>query len=113
MPPKTVCPISRQDFASHAKPVEIIINGETMHVPVKQFSTGSFGWYLNKRIEIKVGDKPVLVQIGMNMTIVGSKDLPKPPGEEHAPPATHETHAGHKTPDGQEGHGHAAPPHAE
>jgi hypothetical protein len=93
MPPKTVCPISRPDFTEHAKPLEIIINGETMHVPVKEFSTGSLGWYLNKKMDVKVAGKAVSVQIGLNMTIVGSKDLPKPAGEAPAHHAPHETHA--------------------
>ena len=44
---------------------------------VKEFSTGSLGWYLNGKTSIDVGGKPVSVQIGMNLTIVGSKDLPK------------------------------------
>jgi hypothetical protein len=96
MPPKTVCPINRDQFTDQAKPLEIIINGEKMHVPVKEFSTGSLGWYLNKKMDIKIGDVPVSVQIGLNMTIVGSKDLkpkePKP-GEAHAHHAPHETHS--------------------
>jgi hypothetical protein len=44
---------------------------------VKEFSTGSLGWYLNGKTTIEVGGKPVTVQIGMNLTIVGSKELPK------------------------------------
>jgi hypothetical protein len=95
MPPKTVCPISRDDFDKNAQAVEITINGEAMKVPVKVFSTGSLGWYLNKKMDIKVGGVPVSVQIGLNMTIVGSKDL-KPKEGVAAPPApaaTHESHA--------------------
>ena len=48
-----------------------------MLADVKEFSTGSLGWYLNGKTIVKVGDKPVTVQIGLNMTIVGSKELPK------------------------------------
>ena len=48
-----------------------------MTAEVKEFSTGSLGWYLNGKANIKVGDKSVSVQIGMNLTIVGSKELPK------------------------------------
>jgi hypothetical protein len=32
---------------------------------------------LNGKANIKVGDKSVSVQIGMNLTIVGSKELPQ------------------------------------
>jgi hypothetical protein len=76
MAAKTVCPITRAQF-KQAKPVEVVINGIPMTGEVKEFSTGSLGWYLNGKVTIKVGETPVSVQIGMNMTIVGSKDLPK------------------------------------
>jgi hypothetical protein len=42
----------------------------------KEFSTGSLGWYLNNKVNLKVGDKTITAQIGMNLTIVGSKELP-------------------------------------
>ena len=77
---KTICPISRPDFKAQAQPVEITINGEAMTVPVKEFSTGSLGWYLNRRATLLVGGTEVPVQIGLNLTIVGSKDLPREPG---------------------------------
>jgi hypothetical protein len=40
----------------------------------KPFSTGSFGWYLNGKTVIEIDGKAVSVQIGMNMTVVGSKE---------------------------------------
>ncbi len=74
---KSNCPVSRSEFVQDAKPVEVIINGIPMTAEVKEFSTGSLGWYLNGKANIKVGEKSVSVQIGMNLTIVGSKELPK------------------------------------
>ena len=41
---------------------------------VKEFSTGSFGWYLNGKIVVNVDGKPCSVQVGMNLTVVGSKE---------------------------------------
>ena len=74
---KSTCPVTRVEFVNDAKPVEVIINGIPMTAEVKEFSTGSLGWYLNGKANIKVGEKSVSVQIGMNLTIVGSKELPK------------------------------------
>ena len=65
------------EFVSDAKPGEVVINGVPMTAEVKEFSTGSPGWYFNGKANIKVGEKSVSVQIGMNLTIVGSKELPK------------------------------------
>ena len=77
MAAKTTCAISRKQFSENAKPIEVVINGVPMSAEVKEFSTGSLGWYLNGKMTVKIGDTPVTVQIGMNMTIVGSKELPK------------------------------------
>jgi hypothetical protein len=74
---KTTCPITRQQFAGGAKPVEVTINGNKMTAHPKEFSTGSLGWYLNGKTEIDVNGVMVTVQVGMNLTIVGSKELPK------------------------------------
>ncbi len=74
---KSACPVTRAEFLNDAKPVELTINGIPMTAEVKEFSTGSLGWYLNGKANVKVGDKSVTVQIGMNLTIVGSKELPK------------------------------------
>ena len=67
-------PVTRAEFLNDAQPVEITINGIPMTADVKEFSTGSLGWYLNGKANIKVGDKSVSLQIGMNLTIVGSKE---------------------------------------
>jgi len=74
---KTTCPIGRSEFREHAKPVPVKINEVPLMAEVKEFSTGSLGWYLNGKMTIDVGGKMVSVQIGLNMTIVGSKELPK------------------------------------
>jgi hypothetical protein len=71
------CPVTRAEFREHAQPVKVEINGVPMMAEVKEFSTGSFGWYLNGKTIIEVGGKQVSVQIGMNLTVVGSKELPK------------------------------------
>jgi hypothetical protein len=73
---KSSCPINRADFRSHAKPITVTINNVPMLAEVKEFSTGSLGWYLNGKTTIEIGGTPVSVQIGLNLTIVGSKELP-------------------------------------
>lgn len=74
---KTVCPITRKQFKELAKNLPLTIAGIPHIAEVKEFGTGSFGWYMNDKVFIPIGDKEVKVQIGMNLTVVGSKDLPK------------------------------------
>jgi hypothetical protein len=74
---KTECPISREDFLAAAKAVEVVINGVPTLAEVKEFSTGSFGWHHGDKLTIRVGDTLVRVQMGLTLTVIGSKDLPK------------------------------------
>ena len=59
-----------------AKALAITIDGVAMQAPPREFSTGSLGWNLNSKTTMDIGGVPVTVQIGMNVTLVGSKDLP-------------------------------------
>jgi hypothetical protein len=74
---KSSCPLSQSQFLAQAEPLKISIHGQDMLAEVKAFSTGSFGWYLNGKTTVMVEGKPVSVQIGMNLTVVGSKEAPR------------------------------------
>jgi len=74
---KSPCPLSAAQFLAAAEPLKISINNQDMLAEVKAFSTGSFGWYLNGKTTVMVGGKAVAVQIGMNLTVVGSKEAPR------------------------------------
>ncbi len=74
---KQPCPITREQFQTGAKAVSVTVGSATMLAEPKEFSTGSLGWYLSGKTVIEVNGVAVTVQIGMNMTIVGSKELPK------------------------------------
>jgi hypothetical protein len=77
MAKKTTCPITRVQFRTKAKPVTVNIGNVPQVAEVKEFSTGSLGWYLNGKTTIEIDGTPVAVQIGLNLTIVGSKELPE------------------------------------
>ncbi len=74
---KTVCPLSRDEFVAGAKPVEVTINGQPVVADVKEFSTGSFGWHHGDKVTLRVGDTLVKVQVGLTLTVIGSKEAPK------------------------------------
>lgn len=73
---KKSCPITRAEFRAHAKPLTVNINDVPLQAEVKEFSTGSLGWFINGKMNVEVNGKSVAVQIGMNLTIIGSKELP-------------------------------------
>jgi hypothetical protein len=68
------CPITRKEFMANAKPLNVSVNGSPMVALPKEFATGSFGWYLTGKVAVEVGDTLVPIQIGMNMTAIGSKN---------------------------------------
>jgi hypothetical protein len=73
---KTLCPISRREFRQHARPVAVTINGVPLPAAAKEFSTGSLGWNINGKLSVEVGGKVVECQVGLNLTVIGSKELP-------------------------------------
>lgn len=87
MAAKTTCPVTRKEFEEMARPIKVVINGEEMEAKNKQFSTGSMGWNISSKMKIRVGDKDVTVQVGLNLTIVGSKELPSEPAPHASAPA--------------------------
>ncbi len=77
MPPKTVCPISREDFLAKAHSLKVDLNGFPMQADPREFSTGSFGFYFNGKVSIMIDGKPIQCQCQVSMQVVGSKDLPR------------------------------------
>ena len=74
MPLKTTCPISRTEFLAKAQPLKIDINGSPMVAEPREFSTGSFGWYVNGKANQIIDGKSISIQVGMNLIVVGSKE---------------------------------------
>ena len=74
---KTVCPISRETFRAKApRSLPVTVNGKPLAAEYKEFSTGSMGWFLGGKVTLEVDGVPVTVQVGLNLTLVGSKELP-------------------------------------
>ncbi len=71
---KSPCPVSKTQFLDKAEPVKITIGTAELIADKREFSTGSFGWYYNGKTTISVDGKLLSVQIGMNLTVVGSKE---------------------------------------
>jgi hypothetical protein len=72
----TVCPITRQEFHEHARDLPVTINGLTLTAEPKQFSTNGLGWNISAKEHLDINGKRVKVQIGLNISIIGSKELP-------------------------------------
>ncbi len=70
------CPVTRSQFRTHAKALQVAINGVPLLADVKEFSTGSLGWFHNGKVTVQLDGQVVTVQVGLNLTIVGSKELP-------------------------------------
>ena len=84
---KASLPITRAQFKAHAKPLTVVINGKEYVAIAKEFSTGSLGWNINDKLQVEVDGQLVVCQVGLNLTVVGSKDLPPDPAGPTAPAA--------------------------
>ena len=92
---KTVCPVSRQQFDANAKAVKVSItsigaDGKPVIMDFegspRQLNTGSMGWNVNSKLGVLVDGLIVQCQLGVNLTAIGSKELPTV--ESPAAPAT-------------------------
>jgi hypothetical protein len=73
----TRCPVSRKQFTDNAKPITVSLNGQPVLLEVKEFSTGSLGYYANGKVTLDVGGTLVKFQVGFQLTAIGSKELPR------------------------------------
>jgi hypothetical protein len=78
--------MTRSEFRALAQDLAITIAGAPHTAEVKEFSTRSLGWFLNGKTKVKVGNEEVRVQIGLNLTIIGSKEF-----ADGVTPSTHTT----------------------
>jgi hypothetical protein len=79
MAKKTSCPITRAQFKAKAKTITVSIGDNKYDAMAREFSTGSLGWNINAKVNLEIDGVQVPVQIGVNLTLVGSKDLPPDP----------------------------------
>lgn len=77
---KTVCPITKATFLEKGPSATLLVrfaDGKERELAVvspREFSTGSFGWNVNAKTVADVGGTQVTVQVGANLTVVGSKE---------------------------------------
>ena len=69
------CPISRKDFITKAKPLSIRVGETLISGDVKEFSTGSFGFFSNGKLTVEIDGVPVKMQMNLLFTVIGSKEL--------------------------------------
>ncbi|MBI3724572.1 hypothetical protein HY251_11550 [bacterium] len=89
---KTVCALSRAEFLAAAATVVIQIDGVSLAAAPREFSTGSFGWYVIGKATLPVNGKAVAVQASVNITVVGSKETPRNGAEVARPPSASVSH---------------------
>lgn len=76
---KTKCPMTLEEFLATAKPLRVTIEMpdgtiEKRVLGVKEFSTGSFGWYFSEKVIFTLGGVEMKLQAAFSLPIVGSKD---------------------------------------
>ena len=77
----TVCNITRDEFRTKAKAIKVTLecDGKTYvaYANVKEFESGSLGWNLSDKWTPCLDGRDVRCQLGLNITAIGSKELPK------------------------------------
>ena len=73
---KMPCAVSREEFRQGAQPVPVKLGEVPLTADPKEFSTGSFGFYCGGKVTLTIGGKAVPCQVGINVTVINSKDAP-------------------------------------
>jgi len=76
MAAKTTCPVTKDQFNAAAKPMPVTLGDHHMTAGIKNFQTGSYGWYGNGKATVTIDGKLCEVQVGVTMTLIGSKPQP-------------------------------------
>lgn len=66
-------PMTRKHFLMDAEPFQIVVQGKKLLLPVKQFQSGSVGWFANQKIRTRVDGIDLVIQFNVMATCVGSK----------------------------------------
>ena len=67
--------VTLAQFSAVAKPVTVDVGGSIVVAFPKTFSTGSYGWGAQGKVTLMVDGMPVVCQVGLNITVIGSKPV--------------------------------------
>jgi hypothetical protein len=73
--------MTKDQFGQSAKPLRILIDEMAILANPKRFSTGSVGWNANGKTQIVVNGEALEIQIGINLTVIGTKNQPSKNGK--------------------------------
>ncbi len=73
--------MTREQFGQSAKPLRVLIDELPIFAVPKRFSTGSVGWNANGKTQIVVNGEALEIQIGINLTVIGTKNPPSKNGK--------------------------------
>jgi len=77
---KTVCNLTRKAFLAKAPPMKLTLDlgkagQHSLTAAPREFSSGSFGYYLNGKFPATIIKEEVTLNVGCNIIVVGSKEL--------------------------------------
>lgn len=73
--PKTVCALTRKQFGEKAGTLTLKVGDMSLiDAEPREFSSGSFGWFVSGKAIVKIDGKDVKCQVGCNVIVIGSKD---------------------------------------
>jgi len=66
--------LTTEEFMEIAPMLEVNVFGNNVSGAARVFTSNNKGWYAGGKIEVPIGDKIVWAQLGVNLSIVGSKE---------------------------------------
>lgn len=76
---KYVPPITNEQFRASA-PIVLVIDGTRFKLPPMEYGTGTVGYRKQGKVDVRIGDEDVKVQIDFKAYVCGSKPQAAPEG---------------------------------
>lgn len=72
-----ICTVSKREFRENAQTAFVDLLGGKVAIGPKMFATGSFGWHGGGKLPVRLENGQIVeCQVGLNVTVIGSKDAP-------------------------------------
>lgn len=79
--PLKKCPVTREEFREFAEALDVKVGDAELTMEPREFKgltgevdgTGSLGWSLAEKIQVRVNGVTCRAQLGLNLTLIGSK----------------------------------------
>lgn len=67
------CPITLNQFLTLARPITLMVDGQSITLEPREYSSGSFGFGYYGKVTTKIGEQQIKLQASISLVVANSK----------------------------------------